>query len=77
MTATVQYRVGGTHDIIVGEPPFEVEVTVRPVGAIEFPERTLQLVKGPFAPEYIPQLIEALEKAHEIANRTQPREPLS
>jgi len=77
MTVRVETSNCGRHIIVAGDHPFQVAVSVRPVGTLEVCQPTLDLLKGPFAPEYIPDLIDALREAHRIALRDKPWEPVS
>jgi hypothetical protein len=75
MPVRVTSHANSGHDIVAGTAPFDVEVTVRPVGQLEFPERTWNLLKGPFSEKYVPDLIDALQEAHRIASRPEPWRP--
>lgn len=46
---------------------FPISVSVRPVGTLEIPAETLELLHGPFAPEYVDDFMHALEMAKRIA----------
>jgi hypothetical protein len=67
----VTSQPGGSHDICTEWNGQSVLlVRVRPVGTLEFGE-----IRDCFAPEWAPELVEALQLAHRIACREKPWEP--
>lgn len=57
----------GGYNVTAGADGFPVAVHVRPVGTLEIPPETLKLLGGPFSPEYVDDLLHALEQARRIA----------
>lgn len=73
MTIRAVPTPGGGHDIVTDQYPIDgrplVLVKVRPVGTLEWGDLPM------FVPEWVPDLIEALQLAKKIADREKPWEP--
>lgn len=68
----IRFEEGGQHTIHRGEVPLRGGGAGSARGVIQLPERTLTLLSGPFSPEYVPDLIQALKTAYAIAERDEP-----